>query len=453
MRSLSAMCLSLALAASVARAQCPAPTQPIILPVFNPGAQFTGSTRVAADDGVVVTNSAMGMTPLVQIHRLASDGTGVWAADGAIESPSGVLGLAVRAEVLIVRSGAAGSLHLNVYMRDAPTNTWNLTTSLSAGDPADASFGQGLTFDASGLDFAFRSQGVPDRVLLYSAGSDGSAVFSQAIDDPEPAPSHSFGFDIALDEDLLAISAPADSVAGPHAGAVYLFRKFDGAWTYIQKLIPPFTTTSDHFGQSVALHAGTLVVGAVHSSGIAGDLGGISFAGGFARVYEFNGDTFDFRAHLTHPSDPMGATAFGHDVAIRGDRLLVAAFQDNLTGSRAGSALVFDRIGGVWTSNGAFALPGGANGWFGAAIAMTHEHAFGVAPLLGGGSVAVAVFDRCALHPIAPAIIPCVPGMQGLFVFLGAYFRGDAEADYNRDGTVDNWDLVQYLADWFAGCP
>lgn len=453
MRSLSAMCFGLAVAASFAGAQCPAPTQPVILPVFNPGSQFTGSTRVAADDGIVVTNSAAGMTPVVQIHRLGVGAGGGWGPDSVIVSPAGVHGLAVRGEVLVVRSGAAGSLRLNVHVRDVPSNSWSLVTTLISTNATDSAFGQGLTFDASGTHFAFRSQGAPDRVFVYAAGSDGSVVFAGAIEDPEPAPNHSFGFDIALDDDLLAVSAPGDSIAGPHAGAVYVFRRVDGAWEYVQKLIPPFTSTSDHFGQSVALHAGTLVVGAVHSSGIVGDVGGIDFANGFARVYQFNGDTFDLAAHLVHPIAPAGATAFGHDVAVRGGRLLVAAFQDDLTGSRAGSALVYDRVQGAWVSNGAHALTGGDNGWFGVAIAMTDDHAFGVAPLLRGGSVAAAVFDRCALHPLPTPILSCTPGVAGLFTFLGAYFRAEPQADYDRSGAVDHLDLALYLADWFAGCP
>jgi hypothetical protein len=39
-----------------------------------------------------------------------------------------------------------------------------------------------------------------------------------------------------------------------------------------------------------------------------------------------------------------------------------------------------------------------------------------------------------------------------IFVFLAAWFAGDASADFNGAGGITLQDIFDYLAAWFGGC-
>jgi hypothetical protein len=120
---------------------------------------------------------------------------------------------------------------------------------------------------------------------VYVFTRDGSGAWSQQayLKASSPDANDRFGGALALSGDVLAVGAegedgsdsgndtglggsPSDN-GRSSSGAVYLFRRDDaGQWSgpvYIKKSTPPGATFgSDSFGQSVALDAGLLAVGA-----------------------------------------------------------------------------------------------------------------------------------------------------------------------------------------------
>jgi hypothetical protein len=167
-----------------------------------------------------------------------------------------------------------------------------------------------------------------------------------------------------------------DSAMVPQEGGLSLVVKDDGAVYPIeidpyylnleQSLMPVMTGTGinrDNLGQSVAISANTVVVGAP----------GAAPAG---RIYVFviDGSSWTLQAELW-PPDGQNYDSFGQTVDIEGDTLVVGAFMANLPGAEdAGSVYVYHRSGGVWSQQAKLVGPNPAgSGWFGSTVSLSGE--------------------------------------------------------------------------------
>ena len=184
-----------------------------------------------------------------------------------------------------------------------------------------------------------------------------------------------FGYSVAVDGDTIVIGA-YDAGTG---GAVYVFRASDGK--QLATLTADDAAEGDWFGCSVAIDGGTVVVGA---RGKDGD-GGI-WETGIGHVYVFRKDvwgTYDQVAKLK--SSDAGATShagadFGWSVAIDGSTIVVGAY-DHGGGFGYGSAYVFRESATGTYDEIAKLVP---------ADAGQHDHNFGHAVAIDGGTVVVA---------------------------------------------------------------
>src|SRR5690606_29198182 len=96
----------------------------------------------------------------------------------------------------------------------------------------------------------------------------GRWEFAQKIAPSDPAIGMQFGRGMAFDGEWLAMGAPKDDRQGHLAGSVYLFRSgIGGDFEFVQRLEAPRPEEGPEFGRCVALHDGTLAVGAVSADG------------------------------------------------------------------------------------------------------------------------------------------------------------------------------------------
>lgn len=288
------------------------------------------------------------------------------------------------------------------------------------------------------------------RVLSLAVDMEGEFAIEQEITEPEPViGSNGFGKQtIAADGDLLAVGAYFDSEAGPQVGAVHVYRRISGVWTWVQKIVPDAAYARPGFGDSMVIEQGRLVIGAVRSANAP-----VSLANGYVNLYQWNGSAFELTAHLTHPRGRDSApSGFGHAVALRGTRLAVGAFQDDLFGSSAGAVYVFDFDGQVWRSSGVAGVEGSAGAWLGEKVAFSGTDIVASSPLLNRG-VAAVVFGSCSVPPNGGSSSPCVPGLAGLTSYIMRWMQNDPWADIDHDGEITNRDLLQFINEWLAGCP
>ena len=112
-----------------------------------------------------------------------------------------------------------------------------------------------------------------DTVVVGAPGNNGAAyVFDfeggnwlqQArLVASDAASGDSFGDSVSLSGNKLVVGASLDdNFRGADAGAAYVFTRAGQSWTEEQKLTANNGAAGDHFGESVAIEGGTLVVGA-----------------------------------------------------------------------------------------------------------------------------------------------------------------------------------------------
>src|SRR5690606_36911205 len=147
---------------------------------------------------------------------------------------------------------------------------------------------------------------------------------------------------------------PETGEFGPDVpGAVYVFEKnADGEWVERQKLeatpLEGEDLSDDDFGTAVDIDGTMMVVGAPF--GHAGEP--LGTPEGVAYIFERENGVWTQRARLTDPDGAEG-DGFGRQVAISGNRVLVAALNDRhetgaVLGTR-GSVSVFARSNAGWT--------------------------------------------------------------------------------------------------------
>ncbi|EJK77226.1 hypothetical protein THAOC_00955, partial [Thalassiosira oceanica] len=167
---------------------------------------------------------------------------------------------------------------------------------------------------------------------------------------PDGAAYDFFGHSVAIYRDSIVVSAYWDGDNGSISGSAHVFfRSEDGeGWTHEAKLLAPDGAADDRFGNSVAIHGGTIVVG------VTGD-----DDNGSAHVFVQSEKEWTHQAKLLAP-DGAHSDSFGYSTAIYGDTIVVGARWDDANQYNSGSAHVFVRSGKEWIHQAKLLAPNGA---------------------------------------------------------------------------------------------
>lgn len=168
-------------------------------------------------------------------------------------------------------------------------------------------------------------------VYLYDAGT-GSLLLM--IEDPTPVSYELFGYSVAIQGNNVLVGARYDYTGGLGAGAAYLYDAATGA--LLRTFNNPSPANNDYFGESVAISANRVLIGA------SGDNAG---AGNAGAAHLFDGASGALLRTFNNPT-PASNDYFGASVAISGNNVLVGAFSDDTGEVNAGSAYLFDAATG-----------------------------------------------------------------------------------------------------------
>ena len=180
-----------------------------------------------------------------------------------------------------------------------------------------------------------------------------------------------FGWSVAVDGDTVVVSATWDDDNGPNSGSAYVFTKpASGGWvtaTETAKLTAFDGAATDSFGRSVAVDGDTVVVGAYGD-----DDKGLSSGSAYVFTKPVGGWTSTSTAAKLTASDGNGGDRFGQSVAVDGDTVVVGAYGDD---GAQGSAYVFTKpASGGWATGTETAkltaYDGASNDWFGFSVAV-----------------------------------------------------------------------------------
>lgn len=174
------------------------------------------------------------------------------------------------------------------------------------------------------------------HINLFKKNNDSSWSNVLSIDEEGPIIGNLYAKSIALSEDRLLIGNPAEK-------EVKEYSYFSGFWWSTNTFESPDNSINDYFGSSVAMYEEMTIIGAPAVGFLDGPNGP-----GKAYVYDEN-DELD--GTLGGPGAETG-DKFGADVDITLNRAIVGApGNDYGSISNAGSATVFNRLNGNWSSN------------------------------------------------------------------------------------------------------
>lgn len=182
----------------------------------------------------------------------------------------------------------------------------------------------------------------------------------QKIVASDRANNDAFGQAVSVSGNYMVVGAPQEDhdasglLAKGNAGSAYVFKKdVNGNWVELQKLVASDRNNSDNFGNAVAISGNYIVVGAVAEK--ENEVGQQTKTGaGSAYIFENDGADNWIQVKKIVASDRNNNDNFGFSVAVSGDHIVVGAYQEDEDASGtaflsgAGSAYVFERIGGVW---------------------------------------------------------------------------------------------------------
>ena len=221
------------------------------------------------------------------------------------------------------------------------------------------------------------------------------------LTDPTGGPDDSFGWAVSADLDTIVVSARRKDVNATEDGAAFVFeRDLGGAgnWGQRAQLDSSDGGSFDLFGQSVAIHGDTLVVGAYQYDDLV-----IGADSGAAYIFYRDQGGVDSWGEVTklQGGDRQADDSFGFSVAVDVDTVVVGAYTHDHCCLDSGGAYLFERNNGgadAWGQTTELVGSGtNARDWFGYAVDIQGDRAvvgayrdFGLALESG----AVYVFNR-----------------------------------------------------------
>lgn len=153
-----------------------------------------------------------------------------------------------------------------------------------------------------------------------------------------------FGYsvDVSGDGNTMVVGAYLDDNAGSNSGSAYVFEYSLGSWQQKTILIPPGTVANTRIGSEVAISGdGTVIVIAAPRMN--------SYTGSVF-IYTKVGSTWTLQKTIT-AFDGSSSDYFGQAVALNetGSTVVVSAYYDDDDGYNTGSLYVFNRSGNDWT--------------------------------------------------------------------------------------------------------
>lgn len=261
----------------------------------------------------------------------------------------------------------AGKVYL--WERDTQGN-WNPSSQLDAGAQGQEgdSFGVSMAVSGSTLvvgasEASSGSSLFTGAAYIFKKNGQGQWTFDQRIVANDARSDVAFGDQVAIENNLMAITAPRDDSSAILGGSVYIFERTSAAqpWRQVAKLSPPDPQTGDLFGISVAIKDGLIAVGANGRAGapLESNPQFPAPAAGNVFIYQKGALRWEQRAVLmVEKGQPL--EGFGTSLAFSDNGLIIGApgydiVRENGSLFRnVGRAYEFRRSGNSWTQGFAF---------------------------------------------------------------------------------------------------
>ena len=233
-------------------------------------------------------------------------------------------------------------------------------------------FGNAVALSGESAAIGVHLHGNNDRGAVALASRNrttgGWELIQQLLEADNPVTGAHFGASVAMDGGLLVVGASLGlNGTGADQRTAYVYSFVGGGAAFIRQLGAEVGNADDRFGYAVAVKGDTVLVGAYRADAAATDQGA---------AYVF---TLRDSQHVAQPkllaNDGADDDKFGVSVAVSGDTLAVGAFGDDIgTNVNQGSVYIFVRNGTGWVFQQKLTAPdGAASDLFGYAVALSGE--------------------------------------------------------------------------------
>lgn len=264
---------------------------------------------------------------------------GVWSLIARFSGPPSTnisnFGFRVATDGVRIAVGAqdwngAGQRRGGVFVFEKLGAGWAQTQELAASDGAD--------FDQFGFDVAIDGEWLAasapyqddadynDGAIYLFRDQESGFVETQKLLESQVGFGDALGWRVAMAGNTLFASSPYIDGPGVDVGAVEVFVQSAGNWSFVQRLAPSLVTDDLYFGATLAGSESALLVGATGP-------GTIPSA---AYLFEPVDGTWIERARLTPPPFEINDN-FGSNVALDGDRALIGESLDDERGTDDGA--------------------------------------------------------------------------------------------------------------------
>lgn len=255
-----------------------------------------------------------------------------------------------------------------------------------------------------GVGNALDDQGFSDsgRIYAYDLTAGGPVLFA-AIENPGPQADDQFGRSVAFSGARLLTGAHGDGTGGSDVGSAYLYDcSGSPPPSPFFTINTPSTSSSEEFGAAVAVSGSVVVIGSHHD-----DKGGNQNTG-TVFIYDRDSPPPNVPVLILENPAPTLNDYFGAAVAINGNRVAVAAYQDDNPATNSGTVYIYDRGSNTPTVPLLTILNPSANiqDQFGNAIAMSGDRlVVGCAKNDSGATLdtgSAYVYDLSSATPTVP---------------------------------------------------
>lgn len=249
----------------------------------------------------------------------------------------------------------------------AGDDSWDYQATLLPPDADGVSDYFGWSVDVSGdtaVVGAFFGDGSADNmgaVYVYTR-SNGIWTFQQKLTVDDSIDNGHFGDTVAIEGDTIVASNTGEN---DYTGSTYVFTRENGIWTEAAKLTADVPEVSARFGESIVIENSIIVIGARYASAPYPKSGAVY-------IFTEQDGAWTQTQKLTDPV-PTSSGLFGNSISLEGNLLVIGA------ASSVGEAILFQRdpSSGTWnpiqTLNASDAAP---NTYFGAETEIHNQQIF-----------------------------------------------------------------------------
>ena len=293
---------------------------------------------------------------------------GIWTeqqiltADDGLPNDSFGWSVAVNGNTAFIGASGDDDLKGSAYVFTRNGNIWSQQQKLT--DANGASLDQfgwsvAISFNTAIISASYDDdEGFEAGSAFIYINNGSNWTFQQKLTASDSADNDTFGWSVAIDNNIAVIGASGDDNI---RGSAYVFTRIGNVWTEQQKLIANDRVSKDEFGNSVAVSGETILIGASGDDKLHGS------------VYVFlNSGNAWYQQQKILTSDGEADDSFGWSMAISGKTAIVGAFLDNNNDTDSGSAYILRIIDPFWGEEfPATPSNGTANELFGISVSMS----------------------------------------------------------------------------------